>query len=136
MRSSLVVKESRTEGKGRFMQGREIGAQAVEIAVAIGWTTLGVWLGAMMVGARERVVVNAFGVAALHTVITWVLAMAFSGPYGATPWMPIGASLVVMLTLVEIVFGTGWVRSLGITFVGLAVSGWPLFFSVLRALAG
>ena len=103
---------------------------------AVGWAAAGVLIGALALGVRERVILSTVGVAALHGVITFVLRIVLVGPYGASPWIPVLASAVVMVVLVEIFFETGWGRSLAIGLVGLAVADWRLFVDLLRAIPG
>lgn len=106
------------------------------LLIEVGWAAAGVLLGAVVLGVRERLVMSTIGVAALHGVITFVLALVLEGPYGVSPWIPIAVSALVMVVLVEIFFETGWARSLAIGLIGLAVADWQLFVELLRAIPG
>ncbi len=106
---------------------------AGELLAAFAFTALGVLIGALLVGVRERVILSTIGVAALHSVIAQILRVVLEGPYGLSPWISVGVSLLIMIVLVEIFFETGWPRSIGIAIVGLAVADWRMVFEVLRA---
>lgn len=107
-----------------------------ELLIAVGLTALGVLVGALLLGVRERVIVSTVGVAALHGVIAQILAVVLQGPYGVSPWISIGVSLLILVVLVEIFFEAGWPRSIAIAVIGLGVADWQILFGVLRALPG
>jgi hypothetical protein len=106
------------------------------VLAEVGWAAAGVLLGALILGVRERLVMSTIGVAALHGVITFVLAIVLQGPYGVSPWIPILVSALVMVVLVEIFFETGWPHSIAIGLIGLAVADWQLFLELVRAIPG